>query len=57
MEVTGRRPKLSRDRFGKPCGRFYEFVEAALGRLDQHAVQGVESDMKKVVARLARLEP
>ena len=57
MEVIGKRPTLSRDRFGKPCGLFYEFVEAALGRLDQHAVQGVESDVKKVVARLARLEP
>ena len=35
MEVTGKRPKLSRDRFGKPCGRFYEFVEAALNGADQ----------------------
>ena len=53
--ATGKRPTLRRDRYGKPYGPFFEFVEAALSRLDRYAAQGVENDVKVVVARMAKL--
>ncbi len=40
-----------------PISPFFEFVEAALGQLDQYAVQGVESDVKAIVAEMAKLDP
>ena len=56
-EVTGKRPTLRRKPEGEPSGPFFEFVEAALRPLDKHAVQGVESDVAKVVACMKKLDP
>ena len=55
---TGKPPTgLSRDRYGKPGGPFYEFAEAALGSLGLHATQGLESDVRIVLARFEKLDP
>lgn len=57
MEATDERPKLSRLPDGQLYGPFFEFVEAALGQLDRHAVQGVESDVKTIVTVMKKLGP
>ena len=54
--ATGRQPTLRRDRYGKPYGPFFKFVFAALHPLEPHATQGVESDIKKVVAEMGKLD-
>ena len=55
--ATGKRPTLRRHPDGRPYGPFFEFVETALGQLDRYAVQGVESDVKAIVAEMAKLDP
>ena len=57
MNATGKRPTLRRHPDGRPYGPFFEFVETALGQLDRYAVQGVESDVKAIVAEMAKLDP
>ena len=55
--ATGKRPTLRRHPDGRPYGPFFEFVETALVQLDRYAVQGVESDVKAIVAEMAKLDP
>ena len=57
MDATHKRPTLRRQPDGQAYGPFFDFVEAALGQLDQFAVQGVESDVKVIVAKMKKLGP
>lgn len=55
-KAIGKPLTLSRDRHGKPGGRFYEFVEAALGKLDRSATQGLETDVRTVIRQIGKLD-
>jgi hypothetical protein len=55
-KATGKPLTLSRDRHGKPGGLFYEFVEAALGKLDRSTTQGLETDVRTVIRQIGKLD-
>ena len=57
MDVTGKPPTRQTLPDGQPSGLFLQFAQAALWPLDRYAVQGVDNDVKAVIADMAKLDP
>ena len=57
VEATGKRPALHRNIRGEPGGAFFRFVETALSRIDRPATQGLETDVRKIIAELRNSPP
>ena len=57
MDVTGKPPTRQTPPDGQPSGLFLKFAQAALRPLDRYAVQGVDNDVKAVIADMAKLDP
>ncbi len=57
MDVTGKPPTRQTPPDGQPSGLFLQFAQAALRPLDRYAAQGVDNDVKAVIADMAKLDP